>query len=266
MTFTLLEAGEKATSPPMVAVQNVVRSDLALYAGGVTWVDEEYDERLGTALRPLEQDFRGFNFGVQMNQDTRTMLHKAFYLDALTLPQRTGDMTAFEVGQRVQEYIRAALPLFEPMEQEYNAALCDETFSMILRVGGFGDPRQFPKELRGADIAFSFESPLHDLIEQQKGQLFQQSQALIGAAIAMDPGAAALPKTEVMLRDALHGIGAPATWMNTEAYVNDQKQQQAAQQAQQSKLAMIEQASNAAKNIGQSGLAPGMGGGRAPGQ
>ena len=258
MTYTLLEAGEKATSPPMVATQGVVRSDLALYAGGVTWVDEEYDERLGQALRPLEQDFRGFNFGVQMNQDTRSMLHKAFYLDALTLPQRTGDMTAFEVSQRVQEYIRAALPLFEPMEQEYNAALCDETFSMILRVGGFGDPRQFPKQLRGADISFSFESPLHDLIEQQKGQLFQQSQALIGAAIAMDPGSAALPKTDVMLRDALHGIGAPATWMNTEAYVEDQKRQAQAQQAQQSKLAMIEQASNAAKNIGQSGLAPGM--------
>ena len=52
MTFTLLEAGEKATSPPMIATQNAVRSDVALYAGGITWVDEEYDEKLGAALRP----------------------------------------------------------------------------------------------------------------------------------------------------------------------------------------------------------------------
>jgi hypothetical protein len=36
-------------------------------------------------------------------------------------------MTAYEVGQRVQEYIRNALPIFEPMEMEYNAALCDES-------------------------------------------------------------------------------------------------------------------------------------------
>jgi hypothetical protein len=82
--------------------QGVVKSDLALYAGGVTWVDEEYDERLGAALRPLEQDFRGFNYGLQMNADTRAALHKAFFLDALTMPERAPEMTAYEVGQRVQ--------------------------------------------------------------------------------------------------------------------------------------------------------------------
>ena len=256
MTFTLLEAGEKATSPPIIATQSAVRTDLALYAGGVTWVDEEYDERLGAALRPLEQDFRGFNYGVQMNADTRAMLHAAFFLDALTLPQRAPEMTAYEVGQRVQEYIRNALPIFEPMEQEYNAALCDETFELLWRNGGFGNPASWPRELRGAEIEFTFESPLHDAIEEQKGQKFQQAQALIGSAIALDPSCAFLPKTEVALRDALMGVGIPATWLNTDAYVQEQKSnQQAAAQAQQ-KLAAIEQASNAAKNIGQSGMVP----------
>jgi hypothetical protein len=56
------------------------------------------------------------------------------------------------------------------MEMEYNAALCDETFELMLRAGGFGDPRSWPKKLRGAEIDFQFESPLHDIIEQQKGQ------------------------------------------------------------------------------------------------
>lgn len=256
MTFTLLEAGEKATNPPMVATQGVVKSDLALFAGGVTWVDEEYDERLGGALRPIEQDFRGFNYGLQMNVDTRGLLHRAFFLDTLTLPQSGKEMTAYEVGQRVQEYIRNALPLFEPMEQEYNAAMCDEVFELMMRAGGFGDPRGWPKELRGADIDFSFESPLHDVIEQQKGHTFQEASALIANAIALDPGAAALPKTDVMLRDALHGIGVPAKWMNSEAAVQDARAAQAQQAQQAQKLAAIEQASAAAKNIGQSGLVP----------
>jgi hypothetical protein len=255
MTFTLLEAGEKATSPPLIATQNAVRSDLSVYAGGITWVDEEYDERLGAALRPLEQDFRGFNYGVAMNQDTRAMLHRAFFLDSLTpFAQGNKEETAYEVGQRIQKYVRDALPIFEPMEMEYNAALCDESFELIWRAGGFGDPRTWPKELRGAEIEFNFESPLHDLIEQQKGQTFQQATALIGSAIALDPSAAALPKTEVMLRDALHGIGAPAAWMNTEAEVQDTQARMAAQQEQQQRLAAIEQASNVTKNIGQSGL------------
>lgn len=256
MTFTLLEAGEKATSPPIIATQNVVRSDLALYAGGVTWVDEEYDEKLGAALRPLEQDFRGFNYGLQMNIDTRSMLHSAFFLDALTLPQRAPEMTAYEVGQRVQEYIRNALPLFEPMEMEYNAAICDETFDLMRLNGGFGSPDSWPKELRGAEIEFVFESPLHDAIEEQKSQKFQQAQALIGSAIALDPSCAFLPKTEVALRDALLGAGVPATWLNSEAYVDGAKKKQADQMAMQAKLAAMETASNAAKNIGQSGLIP----------
>ena len=256
MTFTLLEAGEKATSPPMIATQGVIRSDVALYANGITWVDEEYDEKLGAALRPLEQDFRGFNYGVAMNQDTRAMLHSAFFLDALTLPQRAPEMTAYEVGQRVQEYIRNALPIFEPMENEYNAALCEETFELLWRNGGFGSPTQWPKELQGAEIEFTFESPLHDAIEEQKGQKFQQAQALIGAAIALDPSCAYLPKTEVALRDALTGAGVPATWMNDEAYVSQKKADAAAMQQKQQTLANMEQASNAAKNIGQSGLVP----------
>ena len=256
MTFTLLEAGEKATSPPIIATQNVVRSDVALYAGGITWVDEEYDEKMGAALRPLEQDFRGFNYGLQMNQDTRAMLHSAFFLDALTLPQRAPEMTAYEVGQRVQEYIRNALPIFEPMEMEYNAALCDETFDLLWRHGAFGNPGSWPKELRGAEIEFTFESPLHDIIEEQKGQKFQQAQALIGSAIALDPSCAFLPKTEVALRDALMGVGIPATWLNSESYVKEQKANQQAMQQKQATLDNMEQASNVAKNVGQSGMVP----------
>lgn len=258
MTFTLLEAGEKAAQPPMVATQNAVRSDLALYAGGVTWVDEEYDERLGDALRPIAQDFRGFDHGVTMSQDVRLMLHNAFFLDALKLPERAPEMTAYEVGQRVQEYIRNALPIFEPMEMEYNAALCDETFDLLWRHGALGDPASWPKKLRGAEIDFSFESPLHDAIEQQKGQKFQEAQAIIGAAIALDPSCGFVPKAEVALRDALTGIGVPATWMNTEGFVQEAKKAKQANDAKQQQLDQIEQGSNVAKNIGQSGLAPSM--------
>ncbi len=165
-------------------------------------------------------------------------------------------MTAYEVGQRVQEYIRNALPIFEPLEMDYNASLCDETFDLLWRNGGFGDPRQWPKKLRGAEIDFSFESPLHDAIEQQKGQKFQEAQALIGAAIALDPSCGFVPKAEVALRDALTGIGVPSAWLNTEGFVEEAKAAKAAQEMQAQQLAQIEQGSAIAKNIGQSGLVP----------
>jgi hypothetical protein len=249
MTFTLLEAGEKATSPPMVATIDAVRSDVNLFAGGITWIDQEYDERLGEALRPLNQDFRGFNFGTAMVQDTRGLIREAFYLNTLSMPQRSAEMTAYEVGQRVQEYIRNALPIFEPLEAEYNAALCDETFDLLAKNGAFGSPNDWPKELRGAGVEFTFESPLHDAIDQQKGHKILEVKTLLADAIALDPSTAMILDAKAALRDALSGIQTPATWIRPESEVEAmEKQQQEAMQAQQM-LSGMEQASKVAGNL-----------------
>lgn len=249
MTFTLLEAGEKATSPPIVATREAVRSDVALYAGGITWVDAEYDERLGDALRPLNQDFRGFNFGVEMNSDTRTMIHKAFFLDALTMPQNGPEMTAYEVGQRIQEYIRNAMPIFEPMEEEYNAALCDETFDLLRRGGAFGSPLEWPKELLGTDITFHFQSPLHDTIEQQKGQKIMNAQPLIASAVQFDPAASYIFDAKIALRDALSGT-LPASYLRSKVDAEKLGAQAQQQQQQAQLLAQMEQGSKVAQNLG----------------
>jgi len=249
MTFTLLEAGEKATSPPMIATMDAVRSDIAVFAGGITWVDQEYDERLGEALRPITQDFRGFNFGVQMSQDARGMIREAFYLNTLKMPDRAPEMTAYEVGQRVQEYIRNALPIFEPLESEYNAALCEETFDILVRNGGFGNPGSWPKALQGANIEFTFESPLHDAIDQQKGQKILEVKTLLADAIALDPSAAFVVDAKIALRDALVGIQTPATWLRTEDEIKILAAQQAQAQQAQQMLSSMEQASKVASNL-----------------
>jgi hypothetical protein len=249
MTFTLLEASEKATSPPLIATKDAVRSDIFNYAGGVTWVDMEYDERLGDVLRPIPQDFRGIQYGAQIHAATSAMIREAFFLNKLTMPQRAPEMTAYEVGQRVQEYIRNALPIFEPMEAEYNAALCDNTFELLWRNGAFGDPRNWPESLRGAQIDFRFESPLHDAIEQEKGQKLLESKALLADAIALDPSAAAIIDVKIALREALEAIRTPANWLRTEEEVEQIERQQAEEMKQQQMLASMEQASNVTKNL-----------------
>lgn len=250
MTYTLLEAGEKAVNPPMVATEDAVRSDIAVYAGGITWVDMEYDEKLGEALRPLTQDTRNLPFGVDMQRDLRAMINQAFYLNKLTLPQRTPEMTAYEVGQRIQEYIRGALPLFEPMENEYNGALCEITFDIMLRAGAFGSPHDMPKRLRGAEIQFKFESPLHDAIEQQKGQKWIETKQILADAAAIYPPAVAMIDAPTALRDVLNGIQTPAKWVKSEAQVKEAEDQMQAQQNAQALLDKLQQGSEIAKNVG----------------
>lgn len=210
MSLTLLEAGEMSVRPPMIATQDAIRGDVQLFAGGITWADIEYDERKGDVLRPINQDRRGLPMGYD-NRDTQmSMLAEAFYINKLTLPPPEGDMTAFEVGQRVEEYVRAALPLFEPMEHEYNGQLCEDTFDLLLRAGAFGSVHDMPQELQGREVHFKFVSPLHDAIERKDASIFMETRDLLAAAMELDPTAAYNVDMTGTLRDALEGVGLPA--------------------------------------------------------
>lgn len=250
MTYTLLEAGEKATNPPMIATKDAVKSDIDIYPGGVTWVDMDYDERLGEALRPINQDYRQLPIGLDMQQDARVMLSQAFFLNKLNMPERAPEMTAYEVGQRIQEYIRGALPIFEPMEPEYNGQLSELTFDILMRNGAFGSPHDMPESLRGADIQFRFESPLHDAIEQQKGQKFLEMKGLILEAAQLDQGAMALPDINISIRDVLTGIQVPANWVRNEVGVKEIQAAQAAAQQTAELLGSLEQGGKAAASLG----------------
>lgn len=249
MGRTLLEAGEKLTNPPMIATDEVIRSDVSIYPGGITWVDRDYDEKLGAALRPMTTDAKGMPFGLEMIQDVRTLLWSVFYLNKLNLPQRAPEMTAYEVGQRIQQYIRDALPIFEPMEMEYNGQLCELDFNLLLRAGAFGSAYDMPPSLQGAQVTFRFTSPLHDTIEEQKSQKFLEMRALLAEAVQMDQSTLALPDAKVAFRDALSAAGIPMHWIRTETTVQQIEDATRAAAEAEAALASMETGSKIAKNL-----------------
>jgi hypothetical protein len=247
MTRVILEAGEKATNPPMIAVKDAIRSDIAIYAGGVTWVDAEYDEKLGEVLRPISQDKSGMGVGLEMLQDLRGQMAEAWYLNKLNLPQGGPDMTAYEVGQRVQEFIRNALPLFEPLEMDYNGQLCEMTFELLLR----NTPElmtSIPRSLRGADIEFNFESPLRDAIERAKLGQFLEAQQVLATAVQLDPTTGHLVDAQKATREVLEAV-APAEWLRTERDVEQRVQQQAQMEQEQMAMQQMNQGAQTAKTL-----------------
>lgn len=251
MTLTLLEAGEMAVRPPLIATKEAIRSDIAVYAGGITWADAQYDERLGEVLRPITQDKSGLPFGMDIAEEKKMILQQAFYLNKLSLPPAEREMTAYETSQRIQEYIRNALPLFEPMESDYNGALCEMTFDALMRVGAFGPTNEFPQSLRGENVRFKFESPLHQAIERQKGTKFMEAKGLLREAAEIDPSSTAVVDARKALRDALSGIGIDADWMRSEEQVEAHAQQQAQQQQAQQALELAQQGADVAATAGQ---------------
>lgn len=229
ISLVLLEAGEKNIDPPMIAVEEAIRSDVNLFSGGITFIDAEYDERSGDALRPLLRDKSGMPLGLEMQQDIREMIAQAFFLNKLNLPPAgDGTMTAYEVSQRIQEYIRAASPLFGPTLTEYNGQICDLTFERLWRNGLFGSADDLPQSLRGQEIEFRFDSPLHDAIERAKAQQFMEVKGLLMQAAEVDQSVAIDMDFHAAFRDAAYGLGIPASWLKPE---NQARQEMEAMEA-----------------------------------
>lgn len=252
MTLTLLDAGEKSTNPPLIATKDVVKSDMQMFPGGVTWIDAEYDERLGDALRALNIDTKGLPINLELVQDSRQVLQQCFYLNRLRAfnPGSDPEMTAFQAGQLVQEYIRNALPLFEPMEADYNGQICEEVFDILYRNGAFGSPQDMPQELKNADVEFRYESPLHDVIAAAKGTKFLEFKQIVAEAVALDPSCAHIPDAPTILRDVADGIRVPATWLRDEVAVEEAMAANAQAQEQQEMLSSMQQSAEIAETLG----------------
>lgn len=249
MTLTILEAGEKSANPPLIATQEMVTSDIAAYAGGVTWVDAEYDERMGDVLRPISQDYRGLPFAHEMAEMIKQTINEAFYINQLTLPPIEGGVTAYEISQRVQEYIRRALPLFEPMEIEYNGAICEETFTCLFEANAFGSKLDIPRELRGANVEFEFESPLHDSLDELKANKLPQSANMLATAAQMDPTVMDIMDLRTAVRDSLQAIRVPQEWLRTPEQAQQLAKQREEMMQAQEQLAAGESAAKMIKGL-----------------
>jgi hypothetical protein len=237
MVLTMLTAAEKAANPPTLAIEDVVRGDLNLYAGGVTWRTATYDGK-HSAIEPIQIDKSGLPIGLQMQSNCENLIRMAFYLDKLRLPVRDGTQTtAYEFAQRVQEYIRNVSDLFSPVEDEYSGGVEERTFEVLLQEGAFGPPEQMPESLRGADVQFRFRNPIREAQDSAKAEMLAQGIELAQRASAMDPNAPLVIDIKPALRDALIGKRFPMTWLRrpeaieaAEKAQDDQAQQQAALQ------------------------------------
>lgn len=234
ITRTLRETAEKHVDPPMIAVTEAIRGDIALYAGGVTTAAMEYDERLGEVLRPITRDKSGFPIGLEIAVAIKQDIREAFFLDKLQLPETNKDMTAFEVRRRIEEHIRSASPIFEPIEKSYSNAVCETAFKILLDGGAF-PMGMMPDSLNGMETHFTFRSPLADLADAQEAEIYLdvRDRILIPAA-QIDPAQLENVDWTEANRAAMRGLGWKAKWFKPKEAV-EKKQQELAQAAMMQK-------------------------------
>jgi hypothetical protein len=260
---TILEAGELAVRPPIIATEGaIIGGEIGDYSGAVTWVSADYDEKLGAALRPMDTG-ANMRLGLDFKKDSREILAAAMYVNKLALPG-TKDMTAFEVGERIEEYARSLRAVLEPFQADH-AIMLDLVWTALIRItmdleaagwmGPFSPLAETPQELTGGEVTFEFDGPLEAAIKKQEASKAMETARAAGEVAAVFPETLDNYDADALSRDAAAGIGGRARWLKPAkavAATRDAraKQQQAAEaaKAQQAKMDMMAKAGQAAGN------------------
>lgn len=257
ITLTILEAGQKAVDPPTVSVGEAINGGINMYAGGNTSVDADYDERMGEVLRPITLKHDGLQFAANREDKIAQQLDDAFFRSRIGMPTITKEMTAYETQKLYEDFIRGALPLFEPVEQEYSNALCSESFEVARDMGAFGNPYDMPQELRGQELRFEFDSPLQAAAERQKVGQFQQSIQITAEGMQIDPSVRSNFNVDKATRDALGANGSPADWLNSEDEAAAMRQQDLQRQQAQQTAEQMAAGADVATKVGNAGESAG---------
>src|SRR3990167_9381587 len=238
MGETILIAGQRAADPPLFAPNDGSFDAVNSFPGGLSYYDVETAVAMrGNPFFPLET---GANLPISrdMQQDTRLQIMAAFFKNVLNLPVEGPQMTATEVNQRKEEFIREIGPIFGRLETDYTAPMVERAFMIMLRGGAF---LPIPEVLQGENIRFEYESPVKRIrqqIEAASARIWVQEALAIGQ---VRPDVIDLVNFDEYGRFTAEALGIPRKLVNGKEQVQQiRDQRQEALQAQQQAMALQE--------------------------
>lgn len=247
----------KAVNPGMLTTQrNMISGDLR--PGGLIEVrDINQIKELQTTTR--------FEVAFNVIEDLKNSIKIAFYIDKLMLPPRTetGEMTAYEVAQRLEQMQQILGPVVSRLNNELLNPLIMRCFKILLRNGQLPTPPQ--QLLKDGELDLDIQY-VNSLARSQQTSELRNIQTWI-----MELGQMAQLQAAAQGSDILDNINfddlvtysarirsIPEQAVRTEKEVMALRQQRQQAMQQQQMLQTGEQLSGMIKNVGASGL---MGGG-----
>jgi Bacteriophage head to tail connecting protein len=241
---TLLDAGQKAVSPPMTAPTDMIRGEVELFAGGLTLFDGAGFQYQGPPIRPVELG-KNIPLGVEILQAYEERIYAAFYRDILMLPNRP-DMTAEEVRRRTDEFVRQAAPVFARVETDYNAAVVHRAFNVLEREGAF--PKR-PDDIVNRKVQFIYESQVKQVRDKARAlNTIDALNSIIQLAV-VNKDIIDNVNWDMASRMLMRDLGAPEAVLATEAQLEAIRQQRQQQEAAAQALIAAQQAGVAGQEV-----------------
>lgn len=244
------EAIEKLIRPPMIGPTSMMNQPSTILPAGITYADTRDGQQ---GFRPAFQvDFRIQEMEMKQQQ-LRNRINQTFYADLFRMLSQIEDRqrTATEIDERKEEKLLALGPVLEQLNQDQLNPLVDITFDIMVKQGMIPPA---PQELQGMPLKVEYVSIMaqaQKMIGLGAKERFMNSALTIGQQ-----------RPEIWDKIDVHqyvdqygdDLGIENHIIRTDEDVAKIEEQRAQAQAQQNKMAQMEQASMTAKNLAQSDM------------
>lgn len=234
MGHTLLVGGQRAVDPPTWVVDDAALSAVRTFPGGLTVIDSEAARASGG--KPIGQLEMGANIpiGREMQDDYRKMVGNAFFKEAFSLPQDQ-NMTATEVMERKEEFIRTIGPTMGQLENDYIGVIIRRVFGILLRasVDVKGNPIEggpippAPDILANTEAEFEFMSPIQQARKMIEAHALSSAFQIAMPILQIQPQAADNFDGDEIVRDLPDMFQMPHKWIKGKDLVQATRDQRA---------------------------------------
>ena len=239
-----LEAIDLQVRPPILANQRDVFGQLDMRPGNISIVKNVDGVR--EFVSQARNDILQFSI-----EELRDSIRSIFFLDKLLLPPRTetGEMTAFEVAQRVEQMQRVLGPVLSRLNNEVLNPLVVRAFKMMLRSGVLPPIPDILVET-GLDIEIVFVNQLARSQQIEDVNTIQQWAQLLGQLAQMDPSIIDNIDMDGIAKHTAKVLGVPEAAVQNDDEMAAIRQQRAQQQQQAQALDTAVAAADVASKVG----------------
>lgn len=248
MGKTLLKAGHMAVDPPLLAANDSVTSGARTFPGGITYFDADIAREMRRIpIVPLDTG-KNIPVALEMQIALREQVFMAFFRHVLNLPFGGPQMTATEVIERREEFVRAIGPVFGRLESDYLAPIVNNSFNLMARAGVFPPP---PEQLSGRAVTFEYRSPIERVREQTEPLTVTRTLETLQGLLPFQPEIMDNLDGDAIARGVARATGMSQEWLRPEEVVAQIREQRAeAEEAKQQAQLLVEGAQAGADLLG----------------
>ncbi len=249
---TLLIAGQRAADPPLAVPNDSAFDAPNTFPGGLTPYDVDTARALG-GRNPFFEIGSGANIPLtrEMQEDVRNQIWNAFFRSVLRLPTDGPQMTATEINQRKEEFIREIGPVFGRLESDYTAPMIERTFNIMLGDGeSLSAFAPIPEELQGANVKFEYVSPIKKARQQIEASAAAEWARGLMEMAQFRPEVLDKLNVDELADFTAQAANLPLSLINSDKVVAEIREQRAQAQAQAESQAQMAQMAELAKTAG----------------